>query len=75
MICKHGIDAHDVRTDREQWLLCHRAHERKELRNTAVFVVLIVSVIVTLKLLHAYLFYGDLSCAFADCRKVIDVSP
>ena len=36
-----------------------------------VVFALLVIVAFSLKLLHAYLFYGDLSCAFAECRKVV----
>lgn len=75
MICKHGVDAHRHHSESEQWLACYRENERRDLRNTVVFIVLLVSAVIALKLLHAILFYGDPSCAFAECRKVTDVAP
>lgn len=40
-------------------------------RETVVFVVSILLLIAAIKLLHAYLFYGDATCAFVECRKVV----
>lgn len=62
MTCLHKFPC-----DREE---C-RIAKRRETRTTIMLAISIAALIVLLKLLHAYLFYGHLSCAFAECRKEI----
>lgn len=72
MICKHGMNAHKY--DHTQWLICYaekKAHERAVVRLVLWSAIGISIVILILMLVHAWLFYGDPTCAFAECRKVI----
>lgn len=62
---------HGWRCDNEVCRAQHERERRQEVRTGALLVLGIATLVVLLKLFHAYLFYGDLSCAFAECRKEI----
>lgn len=59
--------------DERERALAQKKRETHEVHRIAIGVFVgIVVMIAALKIAHAYIVYGELRCAFEDCRIVVD---